>query len=254
MKKIRLFPLLMLCPLLMANSPAPRPSETHYDELEVTATYVGAVSNSFKYELQIHNTGNLHAMCGRYDGILLNGNYVGGEFENGIFRDELIAPNQTITKYFFSNQELVLNPSEDHWTMWAYDTIDINVSFTNYSVSKVEENLYEVSGDVSGKGDYYYSIAFDVTYDGIDYSIDTHYSGNRFETYEELDLSKLTIKKATAYRSSYNTYRNGWTTFLVVFMWILIVGFALMVTGGIAAIIVVNVVKHKRRKSKAESN
>lgn len=254
MKKLRFVPLLLLSPLLMANSPAPQPSMEIYGDIEVTATYVGLSGESYKYELQIHNVGAFHAMCSPYSYLSLNGEYTYGDFENGIFEDELIAPGQTATKYFLSSKELTLNPSEDHWFMYCYNQVDENVTFNNLSVSKVEDKKYKVNGDIKGIGDYYYSYAFDVTYDGVDYSFDSHFKDFQFDTYEDLDLSKLTIKKATAYRSGYKTYNNGFGTFLLVCGIVLGVGFGLMVVGGITAIIVVNVVKHKRRKRQAETN
>ena len=95
--------------------------------------------------------------------------------------------------------------------------MDENVSFSDYSIKKRDENekLYEIASTIEGLDDYEYAAIVDVTYKGVRYAFgtDISYSGKlgSFRTFEELDLSELTIDSIKAYRSygkRYNWFKE----------------------------------------------
>ena len=251
--------LLLITPFLMANSPAPMPTEIDYDEISVHCELLDhAADGEWTYQMTITNNGELYARLNSYNYFKLNGQYasVWVNEQSLLFDQEVLPPGQTKTIKVFSYDELDLHPDTDRWSVYASDLVDLDVTFENPIITKLDPTRYQLEMDIKGRGDYYYSAILDMTYQGerhaVEVDIDVYPPYTFYTLDKELNLNELSIDKITAFRSSYQTYRNKMTT---VFIFIPILALlALLLLGAAGIIIPLCVRAHRRKKNNAKSN
>lgn len=111
------------------------------------------------------------------------------------------------------------------------------------------ENTYRVDVTLSyGNTDKYnYGLILKLIYDSKEYFIKvSSFDGFRFETYEPFDVNKLTnIEKVVVTRSV--KYGYGVMNTLTVIAIVLVVGFFLLVSGGIFCAIFFPIMKRRKR-------
>ena len=137
MKKNQLFALLLICcPLLMANSPAPRPSYDDYFDINVTGELVSSYNGKYTYIVSIQNVGELHSfyqVFGRQNDQYLN--VYDYAILEPISTNQMIAPGKTgkMTVIF---EEEVSDFSQYEFYSMAYSIPDTNVTFSNLKITK----------------------------------------------------------------------------------------------------------------------
>ena|GEM_PF-5253262 len=251
--------LLLITPFLMANSPAPMPTEIDYDEISVHCELLDhAADGEWTYQMTITNNGELYARLNSYNYFKLNDQYasVWIDDQSLLFDQEVLPPGHTKTVQAISYNELDLHPETDVWSVYASDLVDLDVTFENPVITKVNPTQYQLEMKINGRGDYYYSAVVDLTYQGEPYAVEIdidRYPPYAFYTIDqELDLNALSIQKITAFRSSYQTYRNKMT---IVFIFIPILALlGLLLLGAAGIIIPLCVRAHRMKKNKAKSN
>ena len=252
--KIKMLPLFLFVPLLMANSPAPMPTTRDYEDFTVNCTLLSESENNYRYQLEITNNGEEYISVFYHYGIRLNDRGIYYEnIEGKLFDSEMIIPHQTKT-YVAQTYEPLNLDGEQHWSTEIYDMKDENVTFANYLLIKTSNNKYSLKSDIEGEGDYYYAGIIEVTYDGVDYAfeVDLDRGDPYVFTNEELDLTKLTINKITAYRSSYNTYKGNFGGFVKALA--IGIGIIALIAFGVVSLIVLAIVliitlidKHRKK-------
>ena len=261
MKKNRakLLSLLLFTPLLMANSPAPMPTTRNYEDFSVNCTLLSESENNYRYQLEITNNGEEYISVFYHYGFRLNNRSVYySEAEGKLFDSEMIIPHQTKT-YIIQTYDPLNLDGEQRWSTEIYDMKDENVTFANYSLVKTSNNKYSLKSDIEGEGDYYYAGIIEVTYDGVDYAfeVDLDRGDPYVFTNEELDLTKLTINKITAYRSSYNTYKaniGGFVKALAIGIGIIaLIAFGVVSLIVFAIVLTITLIDKHRQKNKTIS-
>lgn len=260
MKKQLLLPLLCLSPLLMANSPAPMPSDEPYDDINVNCTYLGEDGDFFRYQIDLENKGDKYTGIKTPNGLAVDGHYFYiRNIEGQLFNNELVSPH-TSKSYIVTTDTKYTIDDEMKWYSWTYSFIDEEVTFNNPTFKKVSNLTYQLKTDDTQFGDYYYNVVVEIDYEGINYafSIDDHYSKDlTFHTTEDIDLNKINITKITAFRSSYTRYKGlriNLESFFKYAFWFL-VGFILFHAIVATAVVVpIVVVRKKRRENYAKSH
>ena len=257
MKKnyLRYLPLLMLSPLLMANSPAPYPDLYDYRDLNVTTSFLDKANDQelgevYRYSVTVNNTGDSLALLNH--GINLETDHEGYySTERGtIFYDEVLMPGKTETVIISCTNEMNFDDENDQWMTETLINRDDNVTFSNISVEE-KNGYYQLNAKIKGTGDYYYTSIVELEYDGeihyIEVRITTGKMMSSFDTSETLDLSKLKVNSITAYRSTNNTYKGG-----VILAWMIYGFFGLIILGMLlipaAIIIPISIVRYRRNK------
>ena len=260
MKRIFVLPFLCLAPLIMANSPAPMPSDEPYADINVNCTYVGEDGNFFKYQIDLENIGEKYTGIDSPNGLSIDHHYFYIiNIEGQLFNNELVSPHSSKSYVVTTDTKYTID-AETEWYAWTYSIIDEDVTFNNPSINKVGNLSYQLKADDTQFGDYYYDIVVEIDYDGVNYafSIDNHYSNDlTFHTTEDIDLNKISITKITAFRSSYHKYKGlsiNLELFFKYAFWFL-VGFILFHAIVATAVVVpIVVVRKKRRENYAKSH
>lgn len=261
MKKNKLLiPLLMLCPMLMANSPAPYPTLETYYGLQVTGSNTGRTNTAGEtlYDITVNNVGDrniipLSSVTGQlHNSITYSHSFSWNYYTANIFEKWAIAPGNSVsfTTPIYGNT--ISDFSQYTWYVSTYYIECPNITIENMALSKEAGfHTYKLNGNVSNLDDYYYSAIVEVVYKGENLAFEasiTKGSSRVVKTKEELDLSKLEIKKATVYRSSYNTYKNKVHPYTYIAIAVM-VGIVLFVGAAIAVPIII-VTTRKRNKNK----
>lgn len=258
-KVLKMMSLALVVPLLMSNSPVPRPNFKDYSDLSVVATYLGLDENDYyKYNLDITNTGEEYALIDYY-GREVNGQifYLVGEINpEGVFYDQTIAPAETKSFIVLTSGPRELSPT-DVWTLGAFEIKDETATFSNFSVSKYNNRDEKIRYEIKYKatlGDYYYGGIIHLKYNGVSYHLYSYLNNDStiIDAKEELDLTKLTIEGIDGYRSSYETYKGGQVLMWIIYGFFILVGAAVLLIPP-AIIIPVSIVKYKRRQRKSVS-
>ena len=235
----------------MGNSPAPFPTEEEYSDIEVTCTYVGEVERGYQYQVVMNNNGDSYASFVdlRQNGYRIYKSQIDGLLSS----NEFLSPSNSKTYSFVSDSKLTLK-NEDVWSTTTFSIKDENVTFANSSIQKDGEKALKLQSDISGLEDHYYSAIVDFDYEGNNYALEFHLkSSQTVYVNEDLDVSKITINKITAYRSSYHVYKVNWKNALLIFIPIIIVGVSLfLIIPAITVAIVVIVNNYKRKKRERE--
>ncbi len=233
----------------MANSPAPMPTITNYDDIDVSYTFIERGEDSLIYDMTITNRGSSFALIS--DNLkTVNPSSYYGYIKGDVFRDECLAPQQTKTFKFLS-----YDPIEDFiqddttWSTCRYDTLDENISWSN---PVIEQNTayYTIKADFKNFGDYYYSAIVELLYEDEIYYIDAKCNGKKYlclYVEQEINPNDIEVRNITFFRSSYETYKGGKiiATGIYIFFGIILLGILLI---PLAIIIPVSIVSYKRKK------
>lgn len=205
----------VLLPFLMSNSPMVIPSYDYdYKSMVVSCVHDGTFQEADnaqpkeKYTVTIENQGDRYPNV--LDSFVLNNHYISCTVKDNIFSREVVPLSETKSYSFITTEELPLNGENDEWRFSALDLPDENVTFSDCSISKQSDRVYDIECTVDGMGDYEYAAIVDVTYKGVPYAfeIELYDSGKlaHFNTTKPLELSELTIDSIKAYRSYENRY------------------------------------------------
>lgn len=213
--KYRYAPLILLAaPFLMANSPAPY--ATVFDYTEVSISEISQTGNTITYTLT--NTGDKYVCEGAvmtpiYGSFVMKESgakhsVVSNPIDN-IFVNQCLGPGQSAR--YVTNMTYNINADYiESYKTSALEERDTNVTFNNITFTKTGDKVYSLVSEVTGLGDYYYTVVVDVKYDNKDYCfgiVEDNIRNAKIETTQELDLDKLEIKEMKAFRSMYNTYK-----------------------------------------------
>ena len=286
-KKKYLLPLLAALPLLfMANSPAPQPPiDSYYQNIEtefVDTTEAGEDA-PLKYEVSIKNVGEEKAtpFNNRYNkGFYLGSNSYKGDdgryydcypfdihserFETSLFFNELILPGETKTFTIYPKNKLDPLPEKDdfHSQYVASDTFIETCETLTVSVVTEVENQYEIKGLDEQYSNSYVTIVLEVTYDENSYAFFVERNNeNKYviDTFSELDLTKLTITKASIHKP--RSRGSGGFAFAFLFFYLILyagyyLGYGILICFAIGVFIVapaiVIPISIKRGKRRAE--
>lgn len=259
MNKKIFVPLLLLTPLLVANSPAPSPTEKDYDNIAVTTTFLSQDEyNNYHYRLKVENIGEEYAGMFHYGGFRFANTTVYPLDESDfLFDNEMISPHKSKVLEVYSTSQLDLDNDKFKWVTWAFDNPDADVTFSdNPTIKLLDDKRYEMEVDIKNMGDYYYAVVAEVDYDGVNYAFYFSSDSKIFRTNQDLDLSRITITKLSAYRSSYNRYHFlgvNWELVLQVIFWVLL---GTIVFHGIVAmaVFIPLSIRKKRRQNNTKSN
>ena len=150
---------------------------------------------------------------------------------------------------FIKYKKLVINLGGSVLTL-----LDENIQPKNCNISHVENNTYVLNGDFGDLSHYYYEGIVDLTYEGKEYSIHIDLDRTKkFTTSKALDLTKLTINKVSAYRSSYNRYNGGKILEIIGIVFLVCIAIDIFIIPP-SIIIPVSIVKYRRRKRKQIGN
>ncbi len=233
----------------MANSPAPMPTITKYDDIDVSYTFIERGEDALVYDMAITNKGNSFALVSNYLESINPSKYF-GYIKGDVFRDECLAPNQTKTFKFLS-----YDPIEDFiqddttWSTKCYGTLDDNITWSNPVIEK-NTAYYTIKADFKNFGDYYYSAIVELMYEDEIYYIDTQCNNKKYlclYVEQEIDPNDIEVRNITFFRSSYTTYKGGnnIATVIYVFFGLILLGILLIPP---AIIIPVSIVSYKRKK------
>lgn len=248
-KNFKLLLTLAFAPLVMANSPAPMPAMTNYDDIDVSYTFIERGEDSLIYDMTITNKGNSFALVSDHLKSVNPSKYY-GYIKGDVFRDECLAPHQTKTFKFLS-----YDPIEDFiqddttWSTCCYNTLDENVSWSN---PVIEQNTacYTLKADFKNFGDYYYSAIVELLYEDAVYYIDAPYNNKKYLClYMEKDINPndIEVRNITFFRSLYETYKGGKIIATVTYIFFGLILFGIFLIPP-AIIIPVSIVSYKRKK------
>lgn len=248
-KNFKLLPILAFAPLLMANSPAPMPTITNYDNIDVSYTFIERGEDSLIYDMTITNKGGSFALVSNsLKSINPSKSY--GYIKGDVFRYECLAPHQTKTFKFLSYDSIEDSIQDDTtWSTYCYDTLDENVSWSN-PVIKQNTAYYTLKADFKNFGDYYYSAIVELLYEDDVYYIDAKCNGKKYLCLymeKDIDPKDMEIRNITFFRSSYETYKGGKiiAAAIYIFFGLILLGILLIPP---AIIIPVSIVSYKRKK------
>ena len=248
-KLIKTLPLLAFSPLLMANSPAPAPTSAPYVDIKVTCSFDELKDDGYLYTFVIENTGDQYALT--HNGLYQNDYHATGRFLPEVFRNEVIAPHQTKAFKYLSYSELE-DIDQSTWMLTQYTIPAPEVSYSDVSVTDFADKLYHINFKQKGMGDHYYCAIVELEYEG-----ETHYVSNylfadnkslQLEAEEDLDLTKLTIKNLSFYRSGYERNKSGQILTWIVYIVIGCFAF-LFIAIPISLVIFFSIMAYKHRKN-----
>ena len=284
-------PILAGLPLLfMANSPAPqRPIDSFYRDIETEFVDITEADEGapLKYEVSIKNVGEESATpfgYSRHDkGFYLGSNSYKGDdgryydcypfdiyserFETSLFFNELILPGETKTFTIYPKNKLDPLPDKDdfHSQYLASNTFIETCETLTVSIVTEVENQYEIKGLDEQYSNSNVTIVLEVTYDENSYAFFIERNNeNKYviDTFSELDLTKLTITKASIHkprsRSSGGFGLAGLIFALIVYGgYYLICGFYICAAIGVfivapAIVIPTSIKRGKRRAEERE--
>ena len=258
-RKKELLSSILALPLLMSNSPMILPSyETNYQDVAVSCTHEGTyeLADNYtkeKYLFTIENQGDLYPRM--FKNIKLNNEEIPYTYALGdnLFTEEVVPLGETKTYAIITNEKLPLNDGTNRWGFEAMNTLDEDVSISDYSIYEGNKKSYTIEGEIDGlKGTLEYSAIVDVTYKGVRYAFETdvYRSGKLGTIYatKELDLSELTIDSIKFYKSM-DERVNVLEGIGNVFSALIYTAFGIAVTI-VVVVVLVNWPFHKAKKNK----
>lgn len=244
----------------MANAPAPYPTIEPYYGVHIEGSNTGRTNTAGEamYNITLTNIGDRHivnkaSISGQPSNSTSHTNSFGwGYYTGSVFESWAIAPGKSVSFTTPISGPEIEDFSNYSWSTSTYDLACPNVSIEEMSlVKQAGYHKYKLEGKVSNLDDYYYAAIIEVTYKDADYAFEVSInkgSSRIVNVKEDLDLSKLTINKATVYRSEYNTYKSKPSPLMYVVITIM-VGIVLLIGASIAIPIVI-VTTRKRNKNK----
>ena len=286
-RKKYLLPILAALPLLfMANSPAPRqPLDGYYENIEtVFLDKTGEDENApYQYEVSVKNTGEGYATVFGYygDGLYLHSKSCKDEednwhtcypkdikcerFETSLFFNEIILPNETRTYTIYPEFKLDPLPNKEDFYSQGINDITFIETCDTLTISAIEgvDNKYAISGYSKEYDSTYLTMVIELTYDGNNYAffVERNNEGKyTINTFDELDLTKLTITKASLYKLHY--YSSSWGgayILLFVLAFFAYGGFGLLMLLAVAVFVIapaivipISITRGKRRAEERE--
>ena len=246
--------------MLMANSHAPFANLEIYYGVQVSGTKTDRRTTAGEdiYDITVTNIGdrsivNKSSVSGNTPAEMYPTVSFGwGYYTGNIFSNWAITPGMSVSFSTPMYGRDVRDFSQYNWQCYAYDIECPNVEYKDLTLEKTSSRQYVLKGTFSNLDDYYYSAIVEVTYQDTDYAFEVAIekgSNRTVGTKEDFDLSQLTIKKATVYRSTYPVYKSSMPYSAKNDYTLLIVGIVLLISAIIAVpIIIVSV--HKRNKHK----
>ena len=256
----KLLVLLPLFQLLMANSPAPQLYDYEYKDYEISYVSEEQHYSYYFYHFYLHNTGQ-----GYIDHIYFSNKETDRAFGAVLYGDDLGYPfyNALIQPGFdgevvVSTQNKIPDSKQVNSEAYAFSTLAEEITFSETYEVKIQNTsnydnrfYYEIKTSYSGEKDseYYYGAAIEITYDGNPYCLESRSLDDlQFSTAEELDLTKLTVDRIVALKSTANRYydynlQNALTTLLIF----LLVSGLILSFGIFAAIFFPAMARRKRR-------
>lgn len=257
--RIKLLPLLMLMPVCMANSPAPKNVTKSYDNVDIYVNYVGVDSerNSNEnvcYEIEVKNVGDSHiapfttaSFIAESTGAMYNLNL---EPVNPLFKEQSVAPGHS-EKYltYVNNRFSFAQRFDAKFITYAYLQTDVNFNGAEIKEDFKKANQYVLKVDNDKIPEMNLALFIDVTYKGEDKSFYMYFNGNNrtFMANEKLDLNQLTIKKITAYEERNKDKGNSCTTTNST-LWILLICFFALILGAILTPVLVTSATRRNRR------
>ena len=271
MKKKKILSLLILSPLLMANSPAPFAYPDEYKDFTYTFVDCTNISDDiYLVEYILTNKG---------DGFIKL-DYSTLEYKDDIYQFidlpcDLLAPSSSINLSFYSEEQFD-NTSEISLNCLAFEEVDrslMNITFidtssiykTSYSYyddnnNKDETFTYKfyVNYDKEEDPDYFHSLIYRVTYLDNEYYFYSYslYSHISFSTTLDMKTSDIKIDDFIAVRGrktdSDNVVINEETSNVIasIILFIAIFNLASLFIGGLGGLIFLFIFIHKKRKAK----
>ena len=204
-KVIKVLPILLATPLMMANSPAPAPISENYTNLNMSLTYQGIDDKDGRYDkyaylINITNNGDqyvapYYTIYFYEEGARYNSHWLAIDNYQQVFSYESIAPGQTAT--FIGHTSETIDTSKEFVCQMEYFLIEEKMNFSNYEIKKYrnQKNTYILKTDVAKPSSYYCCVFVDVTYKGEPHTLciqNFTRNDRTFTTNEELDLDQLT--------------------------------------------------------------
>lgn len=253
--------LLVMVPLLMANSPSPYPYINEYKDFSHTAIELvssDADLQKYVYQTTITNDGDGY--------ISLNYTYL-YEYRELIASasedyDLYLAPTKTSLVNFTLNKEVAVIESLSVSCAGFSDyQLDTFATYTNPSAFKKEGDgtygyTYLIDAELEYDEDYTYSVLISYTYDETQYVTREGYissdgSGVYFTNREDLDVSKMTLEEIIFVKGNQRSFIDLGSIFMYIFLGLIggIVGLGIIVALIVLAVFgIVYAVKGSRKK------
>ena len=243
----------------MANSPVPRPTMNYRLPVTVEGSLAYQFEHQYTYYITIENNSEFHCFFGlsayikdTEEGAMLGIQEVRDSEQ--FFNEEVIAPGAKRQASLISEKEIT-DFANYTWYGQGYDQVDTDVTFDNLAIvedtsrnyANGNAHYYKLTGNAHNLKDYYYSYVIDLNYKDVEHSILTSTNGN-FSLLEALDLSQISIKKVTVYRSANPAYHSKIGNWLLVIAIVFAVGFFLMIGAAIALPIIFTSIRRKRKR------
>ena len=262
MKKnyLKLLPLFLTFPMLMANAPAPdiRPegykdfsisyaNKKEYDGEEFYYYSFNFVNKGSGYIETINIANNKDYSDANYLSL-----YIRNFFSDSLFLDTLLPPNFE-GEVKGGSKRSVDDIGKIKATVYAYDNFANEVTVNGTKQVKYKsmyDGNYVYTIDLSFDGRdrerYDYGAVVKLAYEEKEYYVSvSSFREFSFETTESLDLSKLVINEIIPTRSE--TYGYGTGRVIAIIVIVVLVGFALLVSMGIFSAIFFPIMRRRRR-------
>ena len=271
MKKhnLKLLSILVISPLLMANSPMPRPSTDRYDDIEVSIvynqkTFISNNTKTYEHTVTIKNTGDKY-IASNYYLYVVKEEQERHEYslslsrDNDLFYRTSIRPGLSEATLYYPEEIIDETKFKSYYTE-CYSILDEDVTFEGPgSLTLLEDKMrnnyypYAVAVTINNLGDWDYDIVLDATYKGEEYSVVLNKNDKTLTTYERLDVDQFQVHGYHAFRGNYkrnNDLFYGLYIFGQVFFWCFIIAIFLGLAAAIA--VPVSIHAHRRKRLKRE--
>ncbi len=264
-KKLGIIPLLLLAPIVTANSPAPQVQSTPYNDF--TATFVSKIPNVdgteglFEYCYSINNTGTGYLSYVRAEKDGKSEAYI--HLNNDTYGDIVLGPNKTMEITFYSRTDYEasggLTFSGNGFTEFLENPFKDN----NFVVEEREhyENSYYFyikvgfNFDVNESG-YRFGAIIDATYKGEEVSILDEYISTKDQLYfsyysdTPFELDQFTINDIKIIKTEYHSPYGFLGNFFQVLEVVTIVFIAVVMGSGLLFICIFFPIREARRRKR----
>ena len=254
--RLKLFPLLMIMPMMMATK-AQEPMTKSYYDADLYVNYVGVDKDrpsdkNVCYEIEVKNIGEKHITP--FFSVPFTADstrrtyYLELEQTNQVFQDQAIAPGQSEKFYTYVDSSFNFAQRFDAaFACYSHPISDVDFSGAEIKEDYKQKNQYVLKVDNNRIKDYNLALFIDVNYKGENKSFYMYFNpANRtFNTNEKLDLSELTIKKITAYQEVEKNTGNSCTSTSTV-LWVLLGIFLTLILSAILTPLIITSAKRRR--------
>lgn len=196
--------LLVMLPLLMANSPSPYPYPLEYEDFSNTSIQLvdsDEEKNKYIYETTITNDGDGYISLG-YVNLYENRKHVTSSFAGYEF---YLAPSKSAVVSFIASRKIdAIERLNIGCSGYLDEQIDKTATYSNPSAFKEEDSdsikhKYVMDVELDYDKGYTYSILINYTYDGTQYVTREVYEDSKensvyFQNAEEIDVTKIALE------------------------------------------------------------